>query len=94
MGEEGNRPACNSITRYFYENPISCIAFIFSAAGAWFVASLDIQTQLHGFSLWIGSNIAWIIYGISKRDWFVVATFGIYFIFNVRGIAMRCGWCA
>ena len=79
---------------YMRNNSLSCAAFLFSAIGSWFVADVQLDAQMFGFQIWIVSNILWIVYGVKKSDWFVVATFAIYFVFNLRGVANRCGWCA
>lgn len=79
---------------YIRHNLLSCTAFLFSAVGSWFVADVKLDAQMIGFQIWIVSNILWICYGARKRDWFVVATFVIYFVFNLRGVANRCGWCS
>jgi hypothetical protein len=78
---------------YVNGNKLKCFAFVVSSAGAFCVASKDYDVQLVGFSLWIISNIAWLITGIKEEDYPLFLTFLVYFVFNIWGIVNRIGWC-
>jgi hypothetical protein len=81
----------NKVVDYLKNNPVNCIAAVISIVGAWFVAELDQGLQQIGFSLWIISNLLWIVHGINKRDFFLTITFAVYFIMNLLGIFNRMG---
>lgn len=79
------------VVKYIKNNPVNCAAAIISISGAWLVAALDQSLQQLGFSLWVASNILWILHGMNKKDYFLVITFVAYFIMNVIGISNRIG---
>ncbi len=75
-------------------NQLGVFAFVVSSVGAFFVASKDYGLQLIGFELWILSNLAWLVVGAREEDYSLMLTFGVYFCFNMWGIANRAGlWC-
>lgn len=81
------------VVNYVRDNRLKVFAFVFSSAGAFFVASKDYGLQLIGFELWILSNIAWLITGVKEKDYPLFLTFLVYFVFNMWGIANRIWWC-
>lgn len=81
------------VFNYVKNNQLKVFAFAVSSLGAVFVAMRDYNMQLIGFELWILSNLAWLVTGVREEDYPLMLTFGVYFIFNMWGIANRIGAC-
>jgi len=62
------------------------IAITLSVLGSFYVTSADRVTRLRAFQLWLVANSLWIVHGVARDDWFVVAMFAAYLISTIKGI--------